>query len=88
MDGTPAQSRFSPPPKLLIVLVLAITCAAFVPSLSNGFVNWDDNEFVYDNPNVLSFDWTHVKAIFTTPVTGGYCPLVILSFALEKAALG
>lgn len=88
MDGTPAQPRFSPPQKLLVVLVLAITCAAFIPSLSNGFVNWDDNQFVYDNPNVLSLDWTHLKAIFTKPVTGGYCPLVILSFALEKLAFG
>ncbi|MDB6057147.1 MAG: hypothetical protein JWO95_991, partial [Verrucomicrobiales bacterium] len=61
---------------LPVVLVLAITCAVFVPSLSNGFVNWDDNLFVYENPNVLSFDWAHLKAIFTTQVAGGYCPLV------------
>lgn len=88
MDGISAQSKYSPPRKLLIVLVLAITCAVFIPSLSNGFVNWDDNEFVYDNPNVLTLDWSHVKAIFTTPVAGGYSPLVILSFALEKMAFG
>ena len=68
--------------------MLAITCAVFAPSLSNGFVNWDDNLFIYENPNVLSLDWAHLKAIFSTNVAGGYCPLVILSFALEKMAFG
>jgi tetratricopeptide (TPR) repeat protein len=73
---------------LPVVLVLAITCAAFARSLSNDFVNWDDNLFVYENPNVLSFTWVHLKAIFSTQFAGAYCPLVILSFALEKMAFG
>jgi protein O-mannosyl-transferase len=88
MSGRAASSSTSPRSWLLPVIVLAITCAVFVPSLSNGFVNWDDDTFVYQNANVQTLDWTHLKAVFSTPVLGAYSPLVILSFAIEKSFFG
>ncbi len=65
--------------------VLAITAIVFYPSLSNGFVNWDDYPNIIDNKNVENFD---IKAIFTEDVIGGYNPLSILTFAIEHALVG
>lgn len=70
------------------LLVLAITFIAFLPSLSNGFVNWDDNLNIYENKNIETLDWAHVKGIFTNTVIGGYNPLTILTFAVERHFVG
>ena len=84
-------SRFSwqpGAPWIPLALVLAVTFVVFLPSLSNDFVNWDDDRNVYGNANLEAFDWAHVKAIFTSTVIGGYNPLTILTFALEKHFFG
>jgi protein O-mannosyl-transferase len=70
------------------LLVLVITFVAFFPSLSNGFVNWDDNINIYENKTIETLDWAHVKAIFTNTVIGGYNPLTILTFAVERHFVG
>ncbi len=66
-----------------IYFVLVITCFAFLPSLQNGFVNWDDDVNVLKNPDILALDASHIKAIFTHDVIGNYNPLPILTFAFE-----
>src|ERR1041384_4310631 len=84
-------SRFFRPPRapwIPLALVLAVTFVVFLPSISNDFVNWDDGSNVYENANLEAFDWDHVKAIFTSTVIGGYNPLTILTFALEKHFFG
>ena len=75
-------------PWLPVALVLAVTFVVFLPSLSNDFVNWDDDVNVYENTNLKAFDWAHLKAIFSSTVIGGYNPLTILTFALEKHFFG
>jgi tetratricopeptide (TPR) repeat protein len=70
------------------LLALAITFLAFLPSLSNQFVNWDDNLNVYENKSIETLDLAHVKAIFTNTVIGGYNPLTILTFAIERHFVG
>jgi tetratricopeptide (TPR) repeat protein len=66
-----------------IWIVLLITFIAFLPSLQNGFVNWDDDVNVLQNKDILALDLPHLKAIFTHDVIGNYNPLPILTFALE-----
>jgi len=78
---------------LFLAAVLVISFIVYLPSLQNGFVNWDDNANVYENFHIINIsDWgnllDHVKGIFTTPVLGGYHPLAILSFAFEKIIYG
>jgi tetratricopeptide (TPR) repeat protein len=70
------------------VIVLAITFIAFFPSLSNGFVNWDDNLNIYENRAIETLDAAHVKTIFSTTIIGNYNPLPILTFAIEKHFVG
>ncbi|MEO1627180.1 MAG: tetratricopeptide repeat protein [Bacteroidota bacterium] len=71
-----------------IAIVLTLTFAVFYGSLSNQFVNWDDDVNILENPNLEVFDWASVKAIFSDHVIGGYNPLTILTFALEKHFFG
>jgi protein O-mannosyl-transferase len=70
------------------LLVLIITLVVFLPSLSIGFVNWDDPQNLLENETLQQFayqwDWNGVKTIFTSDVIGNYNPLPIFTFAIEK----
>ena len=69
---------------LAIFGVLVLTFVLFAPTMHYDFVNWDDPINAYENPNLRAFDWASIKAIFTTDVIGGYNPLPIFTFAIEK----
>lgn len=73
---------------IAIGALLIITFIVFGPSLSNDFVNWDDDVNILENPNLAAFDWQNIKAIFASNVIGGYNPLTILTFSIEKHILG
>ncbi len=72
------------PPAVAVVLTFLV----FLPTLSSGFVDWDDGVNVYANPALDAFDWKHIKAIFSSTIIGNYNPLPILTFAIEKAVFG
>ena len=69
---------------LLCLVICFIVAAAFSPSLSNGFTNFDDTAYLTANPLVRSLAPANIKQIFTTtrPHTL-FSPLVTLTFALE-----
>jgi len=64
-----------------LFIILVITFLAFSPSLKNGFVNWDDEAYVTNNPSIKSFSLGNLKKISTSFFIGHYQPLTILSFA-------
>ena len=68
---------------LCILLLAAITFAAFSSSLGNDFTNWDDDKYVTENSSIQKLDGEHLKQIFTSIVTKTYSPLTVLSFAIE-----
>ncbi len=71
-----------------VLVLLVITFVVFLPSLSLNFVNWDDPDNLLNNKNLDAFahqwSWAAVKSIFTSAVFGGYNPLSIFTFAIEK----
>jgi len=72
--------------KLLIsavVLVIVLTGAVFLPSLFNGFVNFDDGRDLLENETVRGFSAANIKKMFTEDHGACYAPLVPLSFAVE-----
>ena len=69
---------------LLVLIALIITTIAFLPSLQNEFVNWDDDVNLYENENTNGLTAQNIKNIFTSDVIGNYNPLPILSFAIER----
>ena len=72
---------------LIVIAIVAVTYFVFSPSLRNGFVNWDDEEYVTQNPMVTG-DAIPLKDIFTKPVSGNYHPLTMLLYAIEYKFFG
>ena len=66
-----------------LLAVLLITFFSFMPSLNNSMTNWDDNEYITDNPYVITLNGDNIRSIFTTTVSEIYSPLTVLSFAIE-----
>src|SRR2546422_1676731 len=72
----------------LVPLVIAlITCAAFLPTLQNQFVNLDDNDNFLDNPHYRGLAWTHLRWMWTTH-QGHYIPLTWMTLGLDYLLWG
>ncbi len=65
------------------LLIGLLTVAVFLPALNNGFVNWDDDRNLVNNPNFRGFDWIQLKWMWTNRWMSHYVPLTWLSFGLD-----
>ncbi|MFA7409161.1 MAG: hypothetical protein WCY83_02950, partial [Bacteroidales bacterium] len=63
---------------LLPSVVLIVTFFVFSPALQNGFVNWEDDVNVTENPYIRELNADNLRNIFTQTITGGYRPLPTL----------
>lgn len=72
-----------------IALFLAlITVLAYLPTLRNGFVNWDDDLYVYDNKGIQSIGIGFLKWALTSEVAALWHPLTLFSLAFDYAVWG
>lgn len=71
----------------LLFVVLA-TLFVFHPALQNGFVNWDDDVNILENPHYRGLGWTQLKWMFTTFHMGPYQPLSWLSLGADYVVWG
>ena len=69
-----------------LVIILIITFIAYIPALKAGFVNWDDPDYVSNNPMIK--DISNLEMIFTRPIQGNYHPLTVLSLAINYSISG
>lgn len=74
-------------PKMLWV-ILGITFIVFARVLNAGFVNFDDDVMVYNNPLITSLSWENISTYFSQPVAGIYQPLTMLSLSIDHAIAG
>jgi hypothetical protein len=65
-----------------------VTALVFWPTLSNGFVNWDDPGMVLRNPHITRFSAQNVRWMATTFHMGPYQPLTWFSLALDHTIWG
>lgn len=75
----------------LVILVFVLTASiglTFLPGLNNGFTNWDDDQYVMENPLVRSWSWSALARLFTAPFAQVYAPLTFVSLALEARLFG
>lgn len=95
----PAQksSQVSPPgaPKpltvsgyVLAIAVVLLVLIAFSFGFGNEFVDWDDMEYVLENPYVLNPTAATLKALWQMPVALNYHPLTMTSLAINAALSG
>ncbi len=77
-------------PNLVICLLLAaIAFAAYSPVRHNGFLNYDDDRYISDNPHVKAgLSWATVRWAFTTYDEANWAPLSWLSHALDYQIFG
>jgi len=67
---------------ILFAICILITIV-YLPSLSNDFVNWDDEDNLLHNPQVLELNLQSVQDIFQGRIQKTYIPLTVLSFTVE-----
>ncbi len=65
--------------------MLAVTFAAYIPSLGNGFINWDDNFYVTDNAVIVH---PTLHGLLHENLGGNYHPLTMASLALNYRLSG
>jgi hypothetical protein len=69
--------------RLVPLAVAILTTAAFLPTLSGSFLNWDDNVNFLENPAYRGLDLEHVRWAFTSVAFGHYIPLTRLTWSLN-----
>jgi hypothetical protein len=65
-----------------------ITFLVYLPALQNGFVNWDDGPYVYQNQLIKTIDPAFIKTAFTSIIYYNWHPLTTLSYALDYMVWG
>lgn len=70
------------------LLIAFTTFLVYLPALQNGFVNWDDNVYVYENINIQSIDLNFFKWIFTAEANPTWHPLTLLTIGIDYAVWG
>ena len=73
----------------VIPLMLAlITFLVFLPALWNGFVAWDDQVNLYENPQYRGLTWPQIRWMFSNVTMGHWIPLTWLTFGLDFVLWG
>ena len=74
---------------LLCLLLTVLVLVAYSPVTHNGFLNYDDDAYITDNPHVRAgLTWATVKWAFTTYDQANWAPLSWLSHALDCELFG
>ncbi len=74
---------------LVCVALAAVTLAAFAPMAGNGFVSYDDPDYVTRNPHVLGgLSWPSVVWAFQSGYAGNWHPVTWLSHMLDVQLWG
>ncbi len=74
---------------LLAVLLGVLTLALFSPAIGYGFVNYDDEAYVYENQHVLQgLNRSGIKYALTTCDIGTWAPLTWLSYECDTTVQG
>jgi tetratricopeptide (TPR) repeat protein len=74
----------------MVVLLVLVTIALYWPAMQCGFINFDDPEYVSENPHVQGgLNWEGVKWAFSNTKQGAYwAPLMWLSHELDCQFFG
>src|SRR5438105_11119904 len=70
------------------LLVALLTLAAFLPTLQNQFVRWDDPENFLDNADYRGLAWSQLCWMWTTFHMGHYIPLTWMTLGIDYLLWG
>lgn len=76
-------------PRLIALLLALITLVVYLPAGWHQFVNFDDPDYVTDNPHVKNgLNWTDLKWAFTTGHASNWHPLTWISLQADCELFG
>lgn len=73
---------------LAAVAIFVVTGAVYAGVVHNDFVDWDDNQYIYQNVHIQHLDRNSLRWMFTTFHASNYHPLTWLSHALDYQMWG
>jgi hypothetical protein len=74
---------------LAVALVIPLlTVLVYIPALHNGFVNWDDTGYVYENEHIRSLGKESLQWMLTAYHASNWHPLTWLSHGIDYAIWG
>jgi len=68
---------------LSCAIIVAVTAIVFLPSLRNGFTDWDDGEYVVHNLDIKGFSVHNLIQIFSSSYVNHYLPITMLTYMTE-----
>ncbi len=68
---------------LYLVIIVVTAIIAFIPSLNNDFVNWDDIIYDMNNDIIKSITFENFSKIWSSFWMGNYHPVTLFSFAFD-----
>ena len=68
---------------LILLSTLLISCGLYLSTFPREFTNWDDPEYIINNPLIRSLSLQKLNKIITEPYFANYAPLTLLSYALD-----
>jgi protein O-mannosyl-transferase len=71
-----------------VLVIVAVQFLVYRPVLNNEFLNYDDDAYVYENPNIKKLDAESVAWIFAKPYYRSYTPLTFVSHAVDYKLWG
>ena len=69
-------------PFLWLIALLIVTCLLYSNSLHYEILDFDDNEYFANYPEITHLSWNSIRAYFTHYYLIMYQPLAVLSFAI------
>jgi tetratricopeptide (TPR) repeat protein len=75
-------------PGLFPAFIAVITFIVFLSILQNGFVNWDDDSHLLNNPHYRGLGWEQLRWMFTTCLNGSCMPLNWVTYGLDYLLWG
>lgn len=67
----------------IVGFFIVFTYCIYSPVLKNDFINYDDPEYVYENPHIKDLAVKNIQTLFNTRTSDLYIPLVFLSYNIE-----
>src|SRR4029453_10716480 len=74
---------------ILGAVVALVTLAVFLPSVWNGWANWDDADNFLGNPHFRGLGWSNIRWIFSGSVQDAHwIPLTWVTLSLDYVIWG
>lgn len=73
---------------ITVICIALVTVYCFYPAVDNGFVYWDDQYYVTDNPLVSNPSFANAKELLTAIISLNYHPVTMLSLWVNSLQSG